>query len=226
MFFTFEVLYPRQYARLQTEAEEWNRENWKTGTALRVSVQVSSSEATGRTTATATATLDCYQKRFARPGGLKGRPGVHTVIRQDGPAHLIVPFGPNAAHYTPLRDVCSDALRGYVNWRLPHVTESHYYWSHIVANDQSFNCFLGNDPRTSQGQVTRPTFMNVEEVPLRTLISADEYEALPHGIDNPHQHSSQSYYWWTENVETTCWRFRFDDACTRNVNEICGTPYR
>jgi hypothetical protein len=222
MFFTFEVLYPLQYERLQTEAEEWNKENWEAGSALRVTVQVSSGEALGRPTAT----VDCYQKQFARPGGLKGRPAAPKVIQRHGPAYLIVPFGPNAALYTPLRDVCSDALRKHKDWQLPHVTESHYYWATVVADDKSFSCFLGNDPRTSQAQVTRPAFVDVEEVPLRTLLSINDYQALPYRVDDPYHGLPQTYYWWTEEVETKCWRIKRSDACTPKVEQVCGTPYR
>lgn len=223
VFFTLEVLYPLQHARLQTEAEEWNKENWETGAALRVTVQVFSGEPLIRESAIAT--VDCYRKQFARPGGLKGRPSAPKVIQRDGPAYLIVSFGPNAAHYTSLRDVCYDALREHDNWQLPHVTESHNYWSHIVAHDQSFSCFLGNDPRTSQGQVARPTFVDVEEVPLRALLSADEYEALLYPVDNPYHRLPQTYYWWTEEVERGCWRIGRDDSCSPNVEQLCGTPY-
>lgn len=222
-FFTFEVRYPLQYARLQTEAEEWNRANWETGSALRVTVQVSSGEAlVGES---ATATVDCYRKQFARPGGLKGRPGAPMVIQRDGPEYLIVPFGPNAALYTPLRDVCSDALREHNDWQLPHVTESPHYWAHIVAHDQSFSCFLGSDPRTSQEHVTRPAFVDVEEVPLRTLLSINDYQALPHWGDNPYDRLPQTYFWRTEEVERKCWRIGRDDACTPKIDLVCGTPY-
>lgn len=223
-FFTFEIFYPLQYARLQTEAEEWNRENWETGSALRVTVQVSSGEVLDRESATAT--VNCYRKQFAHPGGLKGRPSAPKVIQRDGPAYLIVPFGPNAALYTPLKDVCSDALRQHNDWQLPYVTESHYYWAHIVANDQSFSCFLGNDPRTSQGQVTRPAFVDVEEVPLRTILSINDYQALPYRADNPYHRLPQTYHWWTEEVETKCWRIGRNDACNPKVAQVCGTPYR
>ena len=219
-FITLEIIYPIQYARLQTEAEEWNRENWEAGSALRVTVRVSSGEAIGPDSATAT--VDCYRKQFARPGGLKGRPDAPKVIQRNGPTYLIVPFGPTAALHTSLKDVCYDTLRKHNDWQLPHVTESHYYWAHIVAYDQSFSCFLGSDPRTNIGQVTRPVFVDVVEVPLRTLLSINEYQALSHPIDNPYHRLPQTYYWGPKK----CWRIGPNEACAPNVEQVCGTPYR
>ncbi len=187
-------------------------------------MQVSSGEALDR--GSATATVDCYRKQFVRPGGLKGPPSAPKVIQRVGPAYLIVPFGSDAALYTSLKDVCHDALREHDDWQLPHVTESRSYRAHIVAHDQSFSCSLGNEPRTSQGQVTRPAFVDVEEIPLRTLLSLGDYQALPDRIDNPYHRLPQTYRWWTEGVETKCWRIRRDDACTPKVEQACGTPYR
>ncbi len=222
-FLQVQVLYPLQYARLRTQAEAWNRENWETGSALRVTVQVSSGEALGRKSATAT--VNCYQKMFARAGGLKGRPGSPVVIKSDGPGYLILPFGPNAMHSTPLRDVCRDAFRKHEEWQLPHVTESHYYWSNIVANDQSFRCFLGNDPRTTRGKITRPTFLDVQQLPLHEVLSVDEYDALPYRDEHPYTRPPPTYYWWTEEVDTKCWRAHIRDNCTSDVEKICGTPF-
>ena len=223
--FKIEVLYPLQYARLQAEAEVWNRENWETGSALRVTVQVSSDESLGSNSATAT--VNCYRKRFARPGGLKGPPRSSVVMKPEGPEYLILPFGPNATHSTPLGGACNEAFRKHDEWQLPHVTKSPYYWSDIVANDQSFQCFLGSDPRTTLGYITRPTFVNVEELPLRALISADDYDALPYWDDDPYIRPPPTYYWRAEEGETTCWRTpRNRDACAPEVEQICGTPFR
>lgn len=224
VYFKIEVLYPRQYARLQTEAEAWNRENWETGSALRVTVQVSSDKTLGGRTAVAT--VNCYRKRFARAGGLKGPPVSPAVIKSDGPEHLSLPFGPDATHSTPLKGVCGDALRESDEWQLPYVTESHYYWSRIVANDQSFSCFLGSDPRTTRGEVTRPTFVGVEQVPLRELFSAEAYSALPYRSNEPYVRPPPSYSWWTDEVETECWRTAPRDTCAPEVEAICGTPLR
>lgn len=162
--FKFEVLYPLQYARLQNEAAEWNRENWETGSAVRVTVQVSSDVSLGRESATAT--VDCYQKQVATPGGPNGRQRAPKVIQREGPAFLVVSFGPTATYHTSLRDICGHALREHDDWQLPQVTNRPYgYESYIVANDRSFSCFLGSEPRTSTREVTRPTFVDAKEVP-------------------------------------------------------------
>lgn len=57
-FFQNEVLYPRELARLQVDAEAWNTENWRAGFALLVTVQVSSDETLGARTEITT--LTCY----------------------------------------------------------------------------------------------------------------------------------------------------------------------
>lgn len=218
------TLYPRQYEHLQREAEAWKRKNWETGSALRVTVQVSSDAALGGRTARAT--VHCYRKRFAREGGLKGPPGAPAIVMSDGPEQLDLPFGPDATHVTPLRDVCFDALRDSDDWHLPHVTESHYYWSHIVARDQSFRCFLGNDPRTSRGNITRPTFVGLEQVPLRGLLTRQAYEALSYRDTGAHVPPPPTYYWLTQDVETECWRTAPRDSCAAAVAAVCGTPRR
>ena len=61
-YFEIEVLYPQRHLRLQDEAAAWNSDNWEKGIALRVTVQVLSDRALGAETATAT--LDCYEKRL------------------------------------------------------------------------------------------------------------------------------------------------------------------
>ncbi|WP_347313218.1 hypothetical protein [Defluviimonas sp. SAOS-178_SWC] len=223
-YFETEILYPRKYARLQAEADAWNRENWATGSALRVTVQVSSDEAPGGETAVAT--IGCYQKRIAIPGGLKGPPYSPIVVKSDGPDYLDLPFGPDAMHSTPLRDVCRDAFREGDHWQLPHVTGSHYYWSHIVPNDHSFSCFLTNDPRTTKGKVTRPTFVGFEKLSLRALLTAEAYDALPVRSDATDGPPRPIYAWWTEKVETQCWRTSPNAPCAPKAEAICGVPLR
>ena|GEM_PF-6291616 len=232
IFFTFEVLYPLKYSRLQTQTEEWNQKNWSTGTALSVTVRVSSDKTSGSNTAIGT--VNCFKKQFARPGGLKGPPSKPSVVQALGPDHLSLSFGKDATHRTPLRDLCLEALRENDEWQLPHTTDSHYYWSHIVTNDQSFSCFLANDPRTTQGQTTRPTFVSVKWVPIRELISAEAYNAVRYKPSKPfiHRHNEPKvprppmYYWFKDNVETECWRNRRTDACAPEVEAICGTPLK
>lgn len=210
-----------QFNRLQTQAVDWNKTHWENGTGLRVTVAVSSNDALGANTVSAT--LNCYQKQFALPGGLKGRPGTHTVVKVDGPDHLAIPFGPEATHVTPLRDVCSDAFRTADAWQLPQVTQSPHYWSNIAANDGSFQCFLGNDPRTMRGEVTRPTFTALERVPVRDMISSDAFDQTPYRPDDPQTRPPTTYYWWLEDVETQCWRRNVNDPCTAEIEALCGS---
>ena len=215
--------YPWVNERNMKTANEWNADNWEKGFALRVTVQVSSDEALDAKTTTAM--LDCYEKRFARAGGIKGPPVIFTRIVSDGPTFLIVPFGSDATHQTPLRDVCHDALRKGDEWQLPHVTESHYYWSNIVANDKSFQCFLGNDPRTTKGEVTRPSFVAIEKVALRDLLEAHAYESLPSRSGTPYVRPPERYSWW-EGTEQDCWRDKPIGACAPEIETVCGRPFR
>ncbi len=174
----------------------------------------------------ATATVHCYRKQFARPGGIKGPPRAPKEIQRDGPTYLVLPFGPDAVHQTYIRDVCRDALLEYKNWQLPHITESHSFWSNVVANDQSFSCFLGTDPRSTRGEVTRPVFLDVKELPLRALLSFDEYQARSFYTDKPYYRAPRNYFWQTKDMGAPCWSIRHDDACIANIENVCGTPYR
>lgn len=218
-----EVLYPIQHARLQKEAQAWNDENWETGFALQVSVQVTSNAALG--SETDSATITCYQRNVASPGGLKGAPTLGTRTISDGAETLRVAFGPEATHSTPLRDVCSDAFRESQDWTLPKVTESHHYWSYIEANDQAFRCFLANDPRTTRGEVSRPTFVAVRKVPLRDLISKASYREAPPQSLKSDVRPPPTVYWWTDEVQTKCWRETVDTACRAQAEVLCGTPF-
>jgi hypothetical protein len=226
IYIELKFLYPRQFVRLQEEATAWNRENWETGHALRVIVQVSSDVALG--SETKLATVDCYKKRIARGGGLKGPPSNPAVTFSDGPEVLSLAFGPGATHTTPLREICWDVLRKNDEWELPYITESHYYWSYIEVNDQSFSCFLGSDPRTTRGAITRPTFASVERVPLRELLTADAYEALPRPKNRPYRPTRPKYSWRIGAGEAGpyCWREASNQACAPEVGAICGSPFR
>lgn len=224
VYFKIEVRYPRQYELLKKEAEEWNKKHWEEGSALRVTVQVSSDKALGERTAVAT--VNCYRKVFARAGGLKGPPDSPAVVKSDGPEHLSIPFGPDATHSTKLRDVCYDAFLNSDEWQFPYVTKNHFYSSRIVANDQSFSCFLGIDPRTTLGKVTRPTVVSVEQVPLRELLSAEAYSAVPYRSNEPYVRPPTSYVWWTDEVKSECWREGPRAPCAPEVEAICGTPLR
>jgi hypothetical protein len=222
LLFLIEVLYPHQLASLQDEAAAWNKENWETGFALRITVSVSSDEVLGG--ASAGAIVHCYEKRFARAGGLKGPPDTVTLGLSQGPLALELPLGQNAIHVTPLDDVCGEALRDGGGRGLPQVTESRFS-SFIVASDRSFECFLGTDTRTTAGRVTRPRYLAVERVALRDVLVAGAYEALayPYTIDGPRQPPPLRYYWWAAGGGS-CWRAAPIDPCNIKAEATCGRP--
>jgi hypothetical protein len=222
-YYQFEYSYPRLHERNLKTVNEWNDKHWETGDAWRVTVQVSSDEALGAKTATAT--IDCYEKQFARAGGIKGPPHIYTRILSDGPTFLSVPFGSDATHQTRLGHVCGDASRKGDDWQLPHVIESHSYWSNIVANDQSFQCFLGNAPRTTNGKITRPTFIAIEKIALRDLLLDHAYESLPSRSAKPDVRPPKQYYWWLwTKTKPDCWRNKAIVACTPEIEAACGRP--
>lgn len=221
LFVEYNFFYPRQYTRLQNEAAEWNEGNWEKGYALRVTVQITSR--TELAAVTADETLVCYVKKFAWPGGIKGPPGMGGTTYSDGATFLTVPFGPTAQHLTPLRDVCQDSFNQWRDWALPYVTESHYYWSFIVQNDRSFQCFLGNDPRTTLGEASRPTFVAIKPIPLRDLMDRATYLSLPKDQNRQEFFMLKSYYWSLKTSEG-CWRHQEIDACAPEVERVCGRP--
>jgi hypothetical protein len=223
LFVDYNFFYPRQYSRLQTEATEWNDRNWEKGFALRVTVQITSR--TAQHAVTADETLVCYEKTFASPGGIKGPPSSGRHVYSDGATVLALPFGPAAKHLTPLRDVCQDTLKHCREWTLPYVTESHYYWSYIVPNDRSFQCFLGNDPRTTLGEASRPAFVAIKPILLSDVMDRTAYLSLPKDQDRQDFLALKSYSWWLETNER-CWRDKPIDACAPEVEAVCGRLLR
>ena len=218
LFFQHSVVYPLRYERFQSEVAEWNQQHWENGHALKVDVEVTSTTEFG--TETAGVTRTCYEKRYARAGGIKGPPAKFDVTYSGGPAFLTVSFGPEAMHKTHLREVCWDALSDGENWTLPHVTESPHYWSDIVANDLSFRCFLGSDPRTTRGRVTRPTFIGIERLPLHELIDRGEYMALTERSDGSARHELDIYH--SQPGEPKWCRGGSEAHCDPEVERICG----
>ncbi|QHQ35403.1 hypothetical protein [Algicella marina] len=217
----FTFFYPNQYARLQTEAKMWNQEYWETGYASRVTVQVTSDEMLGGNTATVV--MNCYGKRFATAHSANGPPSSGITTMSDGPDNLGIPFGPEAMHITSLRSVCWDILMHGDEWPLPHVTQDDYHWSDIVAKDQSLVCYLGDKSKTSRGEVSRLTFVSIEQVPLRETISNEEYSSLrKQNASYPPQ--TRKHYWEARAPETQCWRIGGTGACAPRAETICGTP--
>jgi hypothetical protein len=219
--FEMKVVWPWQYERFRKEAAQWNLATWESGTALIVTVQVTSRTALGADIAVAD--VVCYEKQFAVAGGLKGPPGIWTRMYSDGPDFLVADFGQNATHQTDLKDVCHDSIRSSEHWSLPYVTESHYYWSNVVADDQTFQCFLGNKPRTTTGEVTRPTFVSIRKLPLRDLIEREEYANLPENSRDAdmYMYRVAQYSWWDEQSEK-CSRRKTTEPCAPDVELVCG----
>lgn len=226
-FVQTEVYYPLRYKVLQARAEEWNRENWQSGTGLVVTVRMMSNAALGNVTDLTR--VACFPKHFALEGSIKGPPRVSTLEKSVGPDSLAVPFGPNATLRTELDDLCRDVFRESEDARHPNLSGQHRdYWSRIVANDQSFSCFLGSDPRTSKGEVTHPTILGVKEVPLREILSEAEYEAVPRKSRRFSLTMDKNLYWKSnkEKTEPPCWRRAPGYPCAEGVGQICGKPFR
>ncbi|RPE66430.1 hypothetical protein EDD53_2132 [Pacificibacter maritimus] len=222
--FVFEmaILYPKQYERLQGEVTAWNQENWETGFASRVTVQVTSNEALGGNTAVTV--LDCYDKRFASPHSAANGPP-HTVLAtmSDGPDTLSIPFGSDATHITSLQFVCAYALRQGAKWQLPHEIADSPHQSDIVANDQSLACFLDGKTRTSKGEVSRLTFVGSTQVPLSEIISYQDYHDLRQ-YNASYPPRLPKHYWQASGQEAQCWRSGHNGDCMAKAENICGIP--
>ncbi len=217
----FNVIYPWKYARFEAEAGEWNADQWQNGTALRVTVQVQADAQAGG--ATATADMLCFYRKIAGKGGLKGPPAIGTQVLGVGPDHLVVGFGPDATHETPLRSLCSDAMRNADSWRLPQVSENPSYWSYIVARDGAFQCFLSKGSRTSTGTVTRPTYTQVTRVPLRAQMALADYLAVERRTFGDQANPAPRYSYWDSNG-VACWRGMKSTDCAPEVLAVCGRP--
>lgn len=223
LFVQFEVYYPWKYKRYAQEAVEWNAQHWQNGPAKRVVVQISADSGLGGESSEAE--VYCFNKMFAIGGGVKGPPGRWKANLQKGPATLSVAFGPDARALVLLRNLCHDVFRNEGRWILPETLENGHFWSAIVANDRSFQCFTAKNPHTSLGKVTPLVIRSIDEVQMHSVMTKSRFDdLLSYDNDNVVIREAPQLAWHEGVTGKAGWRFRKDAAVFPNSEKICGRP--
>ncbi len=223
LFCRYQVLYPWKFKQLEKEAATWNSEHWEKGEAFEVTVEASSNEQLGNETHSTT--LICYEKKFAYAGGLRRQPYSHKQVRSHGATDLSVPFGAEAEMVFSLHHLCNQVPSKHKTWVLPHLVDPGSFKAEIVSNDGMFQCQLGHDPQTTIGEVTRPRIVAINKVPMKDLMSKEQYLALLNQERNARPLKQAPSFSWREVGQKKCWSYN-GVACAPQLEAICGRPLR
>lgn len=217
---------PWKNERNATTAHAWNDEYWENGDALRVTLTMKFTGASG--TIEAHETLLCTAKYLVQIGGLIDGPNDFIRTYTTGPDSMSVPIGEGVVLRADIRNACNKAFVEFDQEFANHLNFSLLYLR-IVSENPVLTCDLGNRTGTvSAGALRKAYISNIETVPTRSLMEKEDFEII--NAFDPSNRSkrpdgSLSY----RNTVTWksalgCWTQQRSKVCHIPAEKICGTP--